>query len=292
LATLNPGDEVIVPAPYWVSYPEMVRLCGASPVLVSCGSNAGFKLSAEALEAALTARTKWVVLNSPSNPTGAVYSAEELASLGAVLARHPHVMVLTDDMYEHILYGDQTFATIAQVCPELYDRTLTMNGVSKAYSMTGWRIGFAGGPEWLITAMRKVMSQSTSNSCSISQWAAVTALTGSHDFLVPRNAAFQARRDLVVDGLNGASGITCQTPGGAFYVYPECSGVIGRKSATGRIIETDQDFAEDLLEAEKVAVVHGGAFGLSPAFRISYATSNEALEAALGRIQAYCAGLS
>ncbi|MEM9738239.1 MAG: pyridoxal phosphate-dependent aminotransferase [Pseudomonadota bacterium] len=292
LATLNEGDEVVIPAPYWVSYPEMARLCGASPVIVACGPNTGYKMSAEALEAAITPKTKWLVLNSPSNPTGAVYSHEELAALGAVLERHPHVLVLTDDMYEHILYDGLDYATIAQVTPSLYDHTLTMNGVSKAYSMTGWRIGYAGGPEWLITAMRKVMSQSTSNPCSISQWAAVSALEGDHSFLEARNETFKARRNLVVEGLNAAKGITCQTPDGAFYVYPECSGVIGRKSPSGRVIETDQDFAEDLLEREKVAVVHGAAFGLSPAFRISYATSTQALETALERIQKYCESLS
>ncbi|MEL6569664.1 MAG: pyridoxal phosphate-dependent aminotransferase [Pseudomonadota bacterium] len=292
LATLNAGDEVIIPAPYWVSYPEMVRLCGGTPVTVACGPNTGFKMSAEALEASITPKTKWLVLNSPSNPTGAVYSRDELAALGAVLERHPDVMVLTDDMYEHILYDGLDYATIAQVTPSLYDRTLTMNGVSKAYSMTGWRIGFAGGPEWLITAMRKVMSQSTSNASSISQWASVTALNGDHGFLAGRNETFKVRRDLVVSGLNAAKGLTCQTPNGAFYVYPDCSGVIGRKSPSGRVLETDQDFAEDLLEQEKVAVVHGAAFGLSPAFRISYATSTEALEEALVRIQRYCNSLA
>ncbi|MEL6955711.1 MAG: pyridoxal phosphate-dependent aminotransferase [Pseudomonadota bacterium] len=292
MATIDEGDEVVIPAPYWVSYPEMVRLCGGSPVIVPCGPNTGYKMSAEALEEAITDKTKWLVLNSPSNPTGAVYSREELAALGEVLERHPHVMVLTDDMYEHILYDGLAYHTIAQVTPSLYDRTLTMNGVSKAYSMTGWRIGYAGGPEWLITAMRKVMSQSTSNPCSISQWAAVMALNGQHDFLAGRNETFKARRDLVVEGLNAAKGLTCQTPNGAFYVYPECSGVIGRKSPSGRVIETDQDFAEDLLEVEKVAVVHGAAFGLSPAFRVSYATSTEALEEALKRIQRYCENLT
>jgi len=292
IATLDEGDEVVVPAPYWVSYPEMVRLCGATPIIVPCGPNTGYKMSAEALEAAITPRTRWLVLNSPSNPTGAVYSHDELAAIGAVLERHPGVMVLTDDMYEHILYDGLDYYTIAQVTPSLYDRTLTMNGVSKAYSMTGWRIGYAGGPEWLITAMRKVMSQSTSNPCSISQWAAVTALNGDHGFLAGRNETFKARRDMVVAGLNAARGLTCQTPDGAFYVYPDCSGVIGRRSPSGRIIETDQNFAEDLLEQEKVAVVHGAAFGLSPAFRVSYATSTEALEEALTRIQRYCEALA
>jgi aspartate aminotransferase len=292
IATLDEGDEVVVPAPYWVSYPEMVRLCGGSPVIVPCGPNTGYKMSPEALEEAITPKTKWLVLNSPSNPTGAVYSHGELAAIGAVLERHPGVMVLTDDMYEHILYDGLEYHTIAQVTPSLYDRTLTMNGVSKAYSMTGWRIGYAGGPEWLITAMRKVLSQTTSNPCSISQWAAVTALNGDHGFLVGRNDTFKARRDMVVAGLNAAPGLTCQTPNGAFYVYPDCSGVIGRRSPSGRVIQTDQDFAEDLLEQEKVAVVHGAAFGLSPAFRVSYATATEALEEAITRIQRYCAALS
>ncbi|MCI4645945.1 MAG: pyridoxal phosphate-dependent aminotransferase [Hyphomonadaceae bacterium] len=291
VATLNPGDEVIIPAPYWVSYPEMVRLCGASPVIVACGPNAGFKLSAEALEAAITPNTKWLILNSPSNPTGAAYTREDLAALGAVLERHPHVWVLTDDMYEHILYDGLEYHTIAAVTPALYERTLTMNGVSKAYAMTGWRIGYAAGPAPLITAMRKVMSQSTSNPCSISQWASVAALNGTHDWLPERNAAFKARRDLVVAGLNAAEGLNCLTPEGAFYVYPDCAGVIGRTSPTGRVLETDQDFAQDLLEVEKVAVVHGAAFGLSPAFRVSYATSTEALTEAVTRIQRYCAAL-
>ncbi len=292
IATLDEGDEVVVPAPYWVSYPEMVRLCGGSPVIVPCGPNTGYKMSAEALEEAITPKTKWLVLNSPSNPTGAVYTRDELAALGAILERHPHVLVLTDDMYEHILYDGLEYATIAEVTPSLYDRTLTMNGVSKAYSMTGWRIGYAGGPEWLITAMRKVLSQTTSNPCSISQWAAVTALNGDHGFLAGRNDTFKARRDMVVAGLNVAPGLTCQTPNGAFYVYPDCSGIIGRRSPSGRVIQTDQDFAEDLLEQEKVAVVHGAAFGLSPAFRVSYATSTQALEEALTRIKRYCAALS
>ena len=291
IATLNPGDEVVIPAPYWVSYPEMVRLCGASPVIVPCGPNTGFKLSAEALESAITPKTRWLILNSPSNPTGAAYSREDLAALGEVLERHPQVWVLTDDMYEHILYDGLEYHTIAAVTPSLYERTLTMNGVSKAYAMTGWRIGYAAGPVQLITAMRKVMSQSTSNPCSISQWASVAALNGTHDWLPERNEVFKQRRDLVVAGLNAADGLNCLTPEGAFYVYPDCAGVIGKTSPTGRVLETDQDFAEDLLEVEKVAVVHGAAFGLSPAFRVSYATSTEALEEALKRIQRYCGAL-
>ena len=292
LATISPGDEVVIPAPYWVSYPEMARLCGGEPVIVPCGPNTGFKLSPDALEAAITPNTKWLILNSPSNPTGAVYSASELAGLGAVLERHPHVMVLTDDMYEHLLYGDDAYATMAQITPSLYDRTLTMNGVSKAYAMTGWRIGYAGGPEWLIGAMRKIMSQTTSNPCSISQWASVEALNGDHGFLAERNEVFMSRRDLVVAGLNACEGLNCQTPGGAFYVYPDCAGTIGKTSPSGRVIDSDESFAQDLLETEQVAVVHGAAFGLSPAFRISYATSTEALEEALKRIQRYCASLS
>jgi aspartate aminotransferase len=292
ISTIDAGDEVVIPAPYWVSYPEMARLCGGQPVIVPCGPEAGFRLSPEKLEAAITPKTKWLVLNSPSNPTGAVYSRAELRALADVLMRHEHVMVLTDDMYEHLVYGDTEFCTIAEVEPGLYGRTLTMNGVSKAYAMTGWRIGFAGGPKPLIDGMRKVMSQTTSNPCSISQWASVTALNGSHDFLADRNDVFMQRRDLVVAGLNAAEGLSCATPDGAFYVYPDCSGVIGRRAPSGRVIDSDKVFAEELLEAEKVAVVFGEAFGLSPAFRISYATSNAALEAAMERIQRFCAALA
>lgn len=292
VATLNPGDEVVVPAPYWVSYPEMVRLAGGEPVVVACGPNANFKLTAEALEAAITPKTKWLILNSPSNPTGALYTKAELAALAGVLMRHPPVMILTDDMYEHLVYDDHEFWTIAQVEPGLYDRTLTMNGVSKAYAMTGWRIGYAAGPEKLIAAMRKVMSQTTSNPCSISQWASVEALNGDHGFLAERNAAFVARRDLVVAGLNAAEGLSCATPEGAFYVYPTCAGVIGKTAPSGRVIDSDRVFAEELLEAEKVAIVFGEAFGLSPAFRVSYATSTEALEEAVARIQRFCAALT
>ena len=292
VATLNPGDEVVVPAPYWVSYPEMVRLAGGEPVVVACGPNANFKLTAEALEDVITPRTKWLILNSPSNPTGALYTKAELAALAGVLMRHPQVMILTDDMYEHLVYDDHEFWTIAQVEPGLYDRTLTMNGVSKAYAMTGWRIGYAAGPEKLIAAMRKVMSQTTSNPCSISQWASVEALNGDHGFLAERNAAFVARRDLVVAGLNAAEGLSCATPEGAFYVYPTCAGVIGKTAPSGRVIDSDRVFAEELLEAEKVAIVFGEAFGLSPAFRVSYATSTEALEEAVARIQRFCAALT
>ncbi|MEL6782260.1 MAG: pyridoxal phosphate-dependent aminotransferase [Pseudomonadota bacterium] len=291
VATLNPGDEVIVPAPYWVSYPDMALLAGGTPVFVECGPNANYKLTPDALEATITPKTKWLVLNSPSNPTGAAYTEAELRGLADVLLRHPHVHVLTDDMYEHLVYDGFDFKTIAQVEPGLYDRTLTMNGVSKAYAMTGWRIGYAAGPENLVTAMRKVMSQSTSNPCSISQWAAVAALNGDHDFLPERNAVFKSRRDLVVAELNKAEGLQCGTPEGAFYVYPSCAGVIGKTAPSGKVIESDKAFAAELLETEKVAVVFGEAFGLSPAFRISYATSTEALQEAMTRVQRFCAAL-
>ena len=292
MASLNPGDEVIVPAPYWVSYPEMALLAGATPVSVACGPNANYKLTPEQLDAAITPRTKWLILNSPSNPTGAAYSRSELAALADVLLRHPHVWILTDDMYEHLVYDGFEYRTIAQVEPALYDRTLTMNGVSKAYAMTGWRIGYAAGPEKLIGAMRKVMDQSTSNPCSVSQWASVEALNGPQDFLPVRRTAYQARRDRVVAGLNAAAGLHCPTPEGAFYVYPSCAGVIGRKSPSGTVIDCDRAFASELLEHEKVALVFGEAFGLSPAFRISYATSDAALTEALVRIQRFCAALS
>lgn len=291
VSTLNEGDEVIIPAPYWVSYPEMVKLCGGSPVIVSCGPNTQYKLSPEALEAAITPKTKWLILNSPSNPTGAAYTKAELKALGAVLLRHPQVWVLTDDMYEHLVYDGFEYSTIAQVEPGLYDRTLTMNGVSKAYAMTGWRIGYAAGPDDLIKTMRKVISQTTSNPCSISQWAAIAALNGSHDFLPERNQVFKERRDLVVAELNKAEGLTCGTPEGAFYVYPSCAGAIGKTAPSGKVIETDTDFASELLQQEKVAVVMGEAFGLSPAFRVSYATSTEALKDAMARIQRFCASL-
>lgn len=292
ISTLNQGDEVIVPAPYWVSYPDMARMAGGTPVFVQCGPNANYKLTADTLEAAITPKTKWLVLNSPSNPTGAAYSKDELRALADVLLRHPQVFILTDDMYEHLVYDGFEYWTIAQVEPGLYDRTLTMNGVSKAYAMTGWRIGYAAGPKNLISTMRKVMSQSTSNPCSISQWAAVAALNGSHDFLTERNAAFKARRDLVVAELNQAAGITCGTPEGAFYVYPNIAGTIGKTSSAGKLIETDKDFCAALLEEEQVAAVFGEAFGLSPAFRVSYATSTEALKEACKRIRRFCDGLS
>ena len=291
-ATLNPGDEVIIPAPYWVSYPDMVLLAGGEPVVVEAGIDTGFKLTADALEAAITPKTKWLIFNSPSNPTGAAYSADELRKLTDVLVRHPHVWILTDDMYEHLVFDNFVFATPAQVEPELYDRTLTMNGVSKAYSMTGWRIGYAAGPEHLITAMRKVQSQSTSNPCSISQWASVEALEGSQDFIRPNQALFKKRRDLVVAGLNACPGIECPTPEGAFYVYPSIADCIGKTSAGGTTITDDETFAKALLDEAEVAVVFGAAFGLSPHFRVSYATSEDALTEACGRIRRFCEGLS
>jgi aspartate aminotransferase len=292
MATLNPGDEVIIPAPYWVSYPDMALMCGATPVMIETRLEDGFKVKPAALAKAITPHTKWLLLNSPSNPSGAAYTAEELKALAAVLVDYPHVMVLTDDMYEHLTYGDFEFTTIAQVEPKLYDRTLTMNGVSKAYSMTGWRIGYAGGPEWLIKAMSNVMGQTTSNPCSISQWAAVEALNGTQDFIPKNKKLFEGRRDLVVSMLNQAQGIRCPTPEGAFYVYPSIAALIGKKTRDGKVIDCDETFATELLEAECVALVHGGAFGLSPNFRISYATSTECLEDACARIQRFCASLS
>lgn len=289
VATLNPGDEVVIPAPYWVSYPDMVLLAGGTPVPVETTAESGFKLEPAALEAAITPKTKWLIINSPSNPSGGAYTRAELAAIAEVLMRHPHVWVLTDDMYEHLVFDDFEFTTIAQVEPRLYDRTLTMNGVSKAYAMTGWRIGYAGGPEPLIKAMAKMISQTTSNPSSISQWAAVEALNGTQDFIKPHQKLFQERRDLVVSMLNQANGIHCPTPEGAFYVYPSVEGLIGKTAPSGKVIATDEDFATELLESEGVAVVHGAAFGLSPFFRISYATSNEVLEDACARIQRFCA---
>ncbi|WP_411890188.1 pyridoxal phosphate-dependent aminotransferase [Yoonia sp. SDW83-1] len=292
MATLNPGDEVIIPAPYWVSYPDMVLLAGGSPVPVEATLEANFKITAAQLEAAITPKTKWFLFNSPSNPTGAGYSWSELKELTDVLMRHPHVWVMTDDMYEHLAYGNFKFCTPAQVEPGLYDRTLTVNGVSKAYAMTGWRIGYAGGPEHLIKAMRKVQSQSTSNPCSVSQYAAVEALNGTQDFLKPNNKLFERRRDLVVDMLNQAPGIVCPKPEGAFYVYPSIAGCIGKTSAAGTLIDNDEVFATALLEETGVAVVFGAAFGLSPNFRVSYATSDDALKEACTRIITFCEGLS
>jgi aspartate aminotransferase len=291
VATLSPGDEVIVPAPYWVSYPDMVLLAGGEPVVVIGHEADGFKLKPAALEAAITPKTKWLILNSPSNPTGAAYTADELKALAEVLARHPHVWVMTDDMYEHLIYGDFEYTTIAQVAPALYARTLTVNGVSKAYAMTGWRIGYAGGPKPLIDLMRKVAGQTTSNPSSISQWAAVEALNGPQDFIGERRQAFERRRDLVVSMLNQATGIRCPNPEGAFYVYPSVEGLIGKATADGTVIDSDETFATALLEAEGVAVVHGAAFGLSPYFRISYATSDKVLEDACQRIQRFAASL-
>ncbi|NSY38511.1 pyridoxal phosphate-dependent aminotransferase [Leisingera sp. ANG59] len=292
MATLNPGDEVVIPAPYWVSYPDMVLLAGGTPVVVETALKNNFKLTADQLEAAITPKTKWFIFNSPSNPTGAGYSRDELKALTEVLMRHPHVWVMTDDMYEHLAYDGFEFCTPAQVEPGLYERTLTCNGVSKAYAMTGWRIGYAAGPENLIGAMRKVQSQSTSNPCSVSQWAAVEALNGTQAFLAPNNKTFKRRRDLVVSMLSEIEGITCPTPEGAFYVYPSIAGLIGKTTPAGKRIETDEDFATALLEEADVAVVFGAAFGLSPNFRVSYATSDAALEEACRRIQAFCAALT
>ncbi len=291
VATLDAGDEVVVPAPYWVSYPDVVQFAGGTPVFVAAGADQDYKLTPEALDAAIGPRTKWVILNSPSNPTGAAYTVDELKALGAVIERHPAVWVFADDMYEHIVYDGFRFATIAEVCPSLYERTLTVNGCSKAYAMTGWRIGFAGGAPWLVKAMAKLQSQSTSNPCSIAQAAAVAALNGPQGFLAERAAAFQSRRDLVVSMLNQADGITCPRPEGAFYVYPAIDGVIGRTSPKGRLIDTDEAFVGYLLDDARVAAVHGAAFGLSPAMRISYATSEALLREACERIQTATAAL-
>ncbi len=291
-ATLNPGDEVLIPAPYWVSYPAMVTLNGGEPAFVETKLENGFKLTPEDLDRSLTPKTKWLMFNSPSNPSGAAYSAAELRAIADVLLRHPQVWVLTDDMYEHLLYTDEPFTTIAQVEPKLHGRTLTLNGVSKAYAMTGWRIGYAGGPKELIGAMTKIQSQQTSGACTIAQWASVEALTGPQDFIPERAKVFNDRRDLVVSMLNQANGIECPVPEGAFYVYPSCAGLIGRKTASGKVIETDEDFVTELLEAEGVGVVHGTAFGLGPNFRISYAAATELLENACGRIQRFCNSLA
>jgi aspartate aminotransferase len=291
LATVNPGDEVIVPAPYWVSYPDIVALCDGVPVPVVGPENNGFKMRPEDLEAAITPRTKWLILNSPSNPSGAAYSAAELKGLTDVLLKHPQVWVLTDDMYEHLVFGDFKFTTPAQIEPRLYPRTLTLNGVSKTYCMTGWRIGYAGGPKELIAGMAALQSQSTTNPSSISQAAAVEALSGPQDFIARNNAIFKERRDLVVAGLNRCRGLHCAMPEGAFYVYPSCAGTLNKTTPKGKRIESDTDFAESLLEAEGVAVVQGVAFGLSPYFRISYATSTAALIEACKRIERFCASL-
>jgi aspartate aminotransferase len=289
MATLNAGDEVVIPAPYWVSYPEMVALCGGTPVFVNTTIEANFKLQPEDLEKAITPKTKWFIFNSPSNPSGAAYTHAELKALTDVLMRHPHVWVLTDDMYEHLTFDDFKFATPAEVEPGLYDRTLTMNGVSKAYAMTGWRIGYAAGPLQLIKAMDMIQGQQTSGTNSIAQWAALEALNGPQDFIENNKKVFQGRRDLVVSMLNQAPGLSCPTPEGAFYVYPSCAGLIGKTAPTGKVIATDEDFVTELLESEGVAVVHGSAFGLGPNFRISYATSEAQLEEACSRIQRFCA---
>jgi aspartate aminotransferase len=292
MATVNVGDEVVIPAPYWVSYPDMALLAGGTPVFVQTTPETGYKITPQSLAAAITPRTKWVLLNSPSNPSGGAYTAAEIKAIADVLLQHPGVLILTDDMYEHLVFDGFKFATIAQVEPRLYDRTLTMNGLSKAYCMTGWRIGYAGGPDWLIKGMQNIMSQSTSNPCSIAQWAGVEALNGPQDFIARHNISFAQRRDLVVSMLNQAQGLLCPKPEGAFYVYPTCSGLIGKKSPTGAVIANDEDFARELLEVEGVAVVHGAAFGTSPAFRISYATSTEVLEDACTRIQRFCGSVS
>jgi aspartate aminotransferase len=289
MATLNPGDEVIIPAPYWVSYPEMVAICGGTSVFVNATIDNGFKLQPEDLEKAITPKTKWLIFNSPSNPSGAAYTHDELKKLTDVLVKHPHVWVLTDDMYEHLTFDDFKFATPAEVEPKLYERTLTMNGVSKAYAMTGWRIGYAAGPVELIKAMDMIQGQQTSGTNTIAQWAAVEALNGPQDFIEKNKKIFQGRRDLVVSMLNQATGISCPTPEGAFYVYPSCAGLIGKTAPSGKVIETDEDFVMELLQSEGVAVVHGTAFGMGPNFRISYATSEAQLEDACERIQRFCA---
>src|SRR5580704_15026583 len=291
VATLNPGDEVIIPAPYWVSYPDMVMLAGGEPVAVTATAESGFKMKPEALEQAITPKTKWIIFNSPSNPTGAAYARAELKAVTDVLLRHPHVRVMADDMYEHLVYDDFTFYSPAQLEPQLYERTLTVNGVSKAYCMTGWRIGFAGGPEPLIKAMAAIQSQSTSNPAAVSQWAAVEALNGPKDFIPAHKLIFKERRDLCVAMLNQAKGIHCPKPEGAFYVYPSCAGTIGKTAPSGHKIGTDEDFVTELLDAEGVAVVQGTPLGLGPAFRISYATATPLLQEACERIQRFCAGL-
>lgn len=292
MATINPGDEVVVPAPFWVSYPEMIALCGGTPVFVNTKMENNFKLTAEDLDRAITPKTKWFMFNSPSNPSGAAYSRAELKALTDVLMKHPHVWVLTDDMYEHLVFGDFVYTTPAQVEPGLMDRTLTMNGVSKAYAMTGWRIGYAAGPDKLIKAMELVQGQQTSGACSIAQWAAVEALNGPQDFIPKSRVAFEERRDLVVSMLNQATGLKCPKPEGAFYVYPSCAALIGKKAPSGKVLETDEDFVMELLATEGVATVHGSSFGLGPNFRVSYATSNANLEEACRRIQRFCAAIS
>lgn len=291
MATINPGDEVVIPAPYWVSYPEMVLLCGGEPVVAMTSAENGYKLTAEQLEKAITPKTKWFLFNSPSNPTGGAYTRSELKALTDVLVRHPHVWILTDDMYEHLVYGDFTFTTPAEIEPALYDRTLTMNGVSKAYAMTGWRIGYAAGPEKLIKAMDMVQGQQTSGACSIAQWAAVEALNGTQDFIPENRKIFEKRRDLIVSMVNQAKDIECPVPEGAFYIYPSVKGLIGKKALSGKIIANDEDFVMELVAQEGIAVVHGTAFGLGPAFRVSYAASTEDLTRAGEGIQRFAASL-
>lgn len=291
MSTLNPGDEVIITMPYWVSYPEMVLLTGGKPIFVETRFADNFKLRPEALESVITQKTKWFIFNSPSNPSGAAYSQDELKRLTDVLVRYPHVYILADDIYEHLIYDNLIHTTPAQVEPALYERTLTMNGVSKAYAMTGWRIGYAAGPAQLIKAMDVVQGQQTSGACSIAQWAAVEALNGSQDFVHENREIFRKRRDLIVRMLNQARGISCPTPEGAFYVYPSCAKIIGKKTIQGKKIENDEDFVTSLLDAEGVAVVHGSAFGLGPNFRISYAVSEETLAEAGERIQCFCSSL-
>jgi aspartate aminotransferase len=291
IATLNPGDEVIIPAPYWVSYPDMVLLAGGTPVEVVTTMKCGYKMQPEDLERAITPKTKWIIFNSPSNPTGAAYTKDELKAVTDVLVRHPHVYVMSDDMYEHLVYDNFKFYSPAQLEPRLYPRTLTVNGVSKAYCMTGWRIGYAGGPELLIKTMAMIQSQSTSNPTAVAQWAAVEALNGPQDFIAEHNKIFKERRDLCVSMLNQANGLQCPKPEGAFYVYPSCAGAIGKTAPTGKKLVTDEDFVTELLETEGVAVVQGTPFGVGPAFRISYATATTALEEACTRIQRFCGNL-
>jgi len=291
MVTLNPGDEVIIPAPFWVSYPDMVLLAGGEPVIVPTRMEDGFKMKPEELEKAITPKTKWIIFNSPSNPTGAAYTKAELKAVTDVLVKHPHVWVMTDDMYEHLVYDDFKFYSVAEVEPRLYERTLTVNGVSKAYCMTGWRIGYAGGDAGLIKAMSMLQSQSTSNPVAVSQWASVEALNGPQDFIAKHNAIFKERRDLCVSMLNQANGIKCPKPEGAFYVYPSCAGTMGKTAPSGKKLATDEDFVTELLETEGVAVVQGTPFGYGPAFRISYATKTEDLEEACRRIQRFCGNL-
>jgi aspartate aminotransferase len=288
-ATLNEGDEVIIPSPYWVSYPEMVQICGGQSVIVPCTAATGFKLTPAALEAAVTPKTRWLILNSPSNPTGAVYSPEELVALGRALLAHPHVLILSDDIYEHLIFDGAAFCTLAQAVPELRERTLTMNGVSKAYAMTGWRIGFGTGPRWLLEAMEKLQGQQTSGACSISQHAALAALKGPKDFIAQTRAQFQRRRDLLVGHLNNAPGLRCETPAGAFYAFASCAGLIGRRSAGGLLLDSDETVAIALLEEANVGVVHGSAFGLAQHLRLAYAIDEQSLQKAGAAIRDFCA---